>query len=94
MGAFLCGLLPSLPSLFFPISSVSLLNLLLIFGVNCHCSVVENNLTRKFGFVSSSRVLFFILLRSETKKSNKPVQVWFFKLFFSTSVAILLPYRF
>lgn len=65
-----------------PISSVSLPNLLLIFGVNCHCSVVENNLTRKFGFVPSGRVLFFILLRSETKKSNKPVQVWFFKLFF------------
>lgn len=45
-----------------PVSSVSLQSLLFIFGINGHCSAVENNQARKPGFVPSNQVLFLSCL--------------------------------
>lgn len=83
MGTFLHGLLPSLSLKVLPWSHLFYCSLLFTFSINGHCSVVENNQTRKSGFVPFSQELFLSCLGvGGGGRRNKPLQLCLLNCFF------------
>lgn len=84
-GLFSTGSFQACPSCSSPASSVSLQCLLSIFSINGHCSLIENNLTRKPGFSPSSQVIFFFFFLSclevRGRGTNHSLQLQFWNWF-------------